>query len=77
MIFVLFREEITEKYNSKLTTEMIGPIFEVMSKLIKAVTGNKITVPGSFRRYRNIPTIVLFCVDLLYVRIVYVKKNTC
>ena len=30
---------------------MTGPIYEVMSKLIKAVTGSKITVPGSFRRW--------------------------
>lgn len=49
--FFILRDEITEKYNSKLSTEMAGPIYEVMSKLIKAVTGSKITVPGSFRRY--------------------------
>lgn len=45
------REELTEKYKSKLSSEMNGPIHEVMSRLVKAVTGRKITIPGVFKRY--------------------------
>ena len=47
----LYSEELTEKYKSKLSSEMNGPIHEVMSRLVKAVTGRKITIPGTFKRY--------------------------
>jgi structure-specific recognition protein 1 len=46
-----YREELTEKYKSKLSSEMNGPIHEVMSRLVKAVTARKITIPGTFKRY--------------------------
>ncbi|XP_046840265.1 FACT complex subunit SSRP1-like isoform X2 [Xenia sp. Carnegie-2017] len=50
-------EEIQEKYKSKLSLEMNGPIHEVMSRLIKAVTGSKITIPGSFKSHGSFSSI--------------------
>ena len=45
---IAFREEIQEKYEGKLQTEMNGLEYEVVSKVFKAVTTRKITVPGNF-----------------------------
>ncbi|ESP04179.1 hypothetical protein LOTGIDRAFT_207546 [Lottia gigantea] len=42
-------EELKEKYDGKLTSEMVGLEYEVVSKIFKAVTNRKITVPGSFQ----------------------------
>lgn len=45
-----FREELKEKYDGKITQEMDGPIYEIVSRLMKAVVGRRITVPGTFKR---------------------------
>jgi len=45
-----FREELKEKYEGKITQEMDGPIYEIVSRLMKAVVGRRITVPGTFKR---------------------------
>ncbi|XP_012942968.2 FACT complex subunit SSRP1 [Aplysia californica] len=44
----LSEDEIKSKYEEKLQKEMSGLEFEVVSKVFKAITGRKITVPGSF-----------------------------
>ncbi|XP_059146282.1 FACT complex subunit SSRP1-like [Physella acuta] len=44
----LSEEDIKSKYEDKLQKEMNGLEFEVVSKVFKAITGRKITVPGSF-----------------------------
>jgi len=44
----LDEEEIKEKYEDKLQKEMSGLEFEIVSKVFKAITGRKITVPGTF-----------------------------
>ncbi|KAI8783219.1 FACT complex subunit SSRP1 [Biomphalaria glabrata] len=44
----LSEEDIKTKYEDKLQKEMSGLEFEVVSKVFKAITGRKITVPGSF-----------------------------
>ena len=43
------RNDIQEKYNGKLRSEMSGPLFEVVSRVLKEIIGRKITVPGSFK----------------------------
>ena len=48
-IIYYFREEIAG-YDGKLTKEMSGPIYEVFSRLIRALVGKKIAVPGKFKR---------------------------
>ncbi|XP_071946371.1 FACT complex subunit SSRP1-like isoform X2 [Antedon mediterranea] len=42
-------EEIQEKYDGRLQQEMTGPYHEIVSRLMKALVGTKITVPGSFK----------------------------
>ncbi|XP_074643188.1 FACT complex subunit SSRP1-like [Tubulanus polymorphus] len=44
----LTEEELQEKYEGKLTQEMSGPTFEIISRVMKAFVNRKITVPGSF-----------------------------
>ena len=51
--FGLFREELKEKYEGKISQEMDGPIYEIVSRLMKAVVGRRITVPGTFKRLNN------------------------
>ena len=51
-LLILFREELLEKYEGKITQEMTGPIYEIVSRLMKAVIGRRITVPGTFKRYQ-------------------------
>ena len=41
--------ELKEKYDDKLQKSMSGATFEVVSRLMKAVTSRKITVPGSYK----------------------------
>lgn len=45
----LTEDEIENKYNNKLKPDMTGALFEVASRILKEVTGKKITVPGSFK----------------------------
>ncbi|KAK3764831.1 hypothetical protein RRG08_041250 [Elysia crispata] len=49
----LSEEEIESKYEGKLQKEMNGPEYEVISKVFKAITGRKITVPGSFESHHK------------------------
>merc|ERR1711935_1003343 len=41
--------ELATKYDNKLQRKMSGATYEVVSRLMKAVTSRKITVPGSFK----------------------------
>ena len=41
--------ELAQKYDNKLQRKMSGATYEVVSRLMKAVTSRKITVPGSFK----------------------------
>jgi len=49
-IIVVFRSELANKYQGKLTKEMSGVEFEVVGKLMKTLADKKITVPGKFSR---------------------------
>lgn len=46
-----FREELEKKYEGKLSKEMSGLEYELVSKLMKTLTGKKITVPGNYTRW--------------------------
>ncbi|XP_053375271.1 FACT complex subunit SSRP1-like isoform X1 [Mercenaria mercenaria] len=50
-------DELEEKYEGKLQKEMNGPEYEIVSKVFKAVTTRKITVPGSFLGHSGTPAI--------------------
>ena len=45
------REELQERYGGKLTRNMSGALYEVFSKIMRALVGKKITVPGPFKRF--------------------------
>lgn len=53
----LSEEELKEKYEGKITQEMDGPIYEIVSRLMKAVVGRRITVPGTFRSHAGMSCI--------------------
>lgn len=53
----LSEEELQEKYEGKLQTDMSGLEYEVVSKVFKAVTTRKITVPGNFTGHSGTPAI--------------------
>jgi len=50
-------EELKEKYEGKLEKEMKGPTFELVSRLMKVLSGRKITVPGQFVGHSGTPAI--------------------
>uniref|UniRef100_UPI00358EAF68 FACT complex subunit SSRP1 isoform X1 n=2 Tax=Myxine glutinosa TaxID=7769 RepID=UPI00358EAF68 len=41
-------DEVKERFEGKLSQEMSGPIYELVSRVMKALVNRKITVPGSF-----------------------------
>jgi structure-specific recognition protein 1 len=41
-------EAIQEKYGSNLQKQMVGPYHDIVSRLFRAITEQRITVPGSF-----------------------------
>jgi len=41
-------EDLEIKYANKLTREMSGPEYEIISRIMKTLVNKKITVPGSF-----------------------------
>jgi structure-specific recognition protein 1 len=41
-------EELEKKYDNKLSKEMSGPEYEIISRIMKTLVNKKITVPGSF-----------------------------
>lgn len=53
----LSEEELQEKYEGKVAQEMSGPIYEIVSRLMKAVIGRRITVPGTFKSHAGISCI--------------------
>ena len=50
-------EEVQEKFDGKLEREMTGPTYEVISKILKAVTNKKVIVPGNFLGHSGSPTV--------------------
>ncbi|XP_065186595.1 FACT complex subunit SSRP1-like [Sycon ciliatum] len=49
----LSEEELEKQYQGKLTQQMNGPIYEVLSRVMKAVASKKIVVPGNYRSQRG------------------------
>jgi structure-specific recognition protein 1 len=50
-------EELKAKYEGKLTKELSGPMYEVISKLMKVMVNRKLTTPGSFVGHSNTPAV--------------------
>ena len=49
-IILCARTELQERYGGKLTQHMSGALYEVFSKIMRALVGKKITVPGPFKK---------------------------
>ncbi|XP_062512467.1 FACT complex subunit SSRP1-like [Corticium candelabrum] len=47
--FSLTEEELKQRYDGKLEKQMDGPLFQVVSRVMKTVVGRKITIPGKFK----------------------------
>ena len=45
----IFSADIETKYDGKLSKELSGPDYEIISRIMKVLVNKKITVPGSFR----------------------------
>lgn len=41
-------EEVQKKFDGKLSRQMSGPLYEVVSRIMKSLVSRKITVPGNF-----------------------------
>lgn len=41
-------EQLEERYNGKLQREMSGPKYEIVSRIMRALVNQRITVPGTF-----------------------------
>ncbi|KAK2708372.1 hypothetical protein QYM36_014097 [Artemia franciscana] len=50
-------EEMAEKFEGRKDKEFTGPIYEVISKVMKGLVGRKITVPGNFKGTSDTPAI--------------------
>ena len=48
------RQELEERYGGKMTKHMSGSLYEVFSKVMRALVGKKITVPGAFKKFEPI-----------------------
>ena len=46
---VILSEEIEERFDGKLQKTMSGPMYEVVSRVVKHLVQRKITVPGSYK----------------------------
>ena len=52
--YVFSREEIEQKYSGKITQDISGPVFEVVSKVLNTICQRKITVPAQhFKRFQS------------------------
>uniref|UniRef100_H2ZR11 FACT complex subunit SSRP1 n=1 Tax=Ciona savignyi TaxID=51511 RepID=H2ZR11_CIOSA len=49
----LSEEEVEERFGGKLQKDMSGPMYEVVSRVMKHLVQRKITVPGSFKGFNG------------------------
>lgn len=45
------REDVERRFEGKLSKNMSGPLYEMVSRVMKALVNHKITVPGNFQGY--------------------------
>ena len=56
---VIDDDTLRTKYEGKLERKQVGDTFEVISRLFRVLTGQKIVIPGSFKKYPQ-PLISLY-----------------
>lgn len=47
--FLPRREEVEKRFEGRLTKNMSGSLYEMVSRVMKALVNRKITVPGNFQ----------------------------
>lgn len=50
-------EELKEKYEGKITKELSGPTYEVLTKIMKVIINRRVTGPGDFLGHHKTPAI--------------------
>ncbi|XP_045447879.1 FACT complex subunit Ssrp1 [Melitaea cinxia] len=50
-------EELKEKYEGKITKELSGPTYEVLTKIMKVIINRRVTGPGDFLGHHRTPAI--------------------
>lgn len=48
-VFVSNREDVERRFEGKLSKNMSGSLYEMVSRVMKALVNRKITVPGNFQ----------------------------
>lgn len=48
-VSLLSRDEVEKRFEGKLSKNMSGPLYEIVSRVMKALVNRKITVPGNFQ----------------------------
>lgn len=54
-------EEIQKKYGQDLQSEIEGPLFEVLSRLLKTVVGISVIIPDGFKSHRQSEAVKCSC----------------
>jgi hypothetical protein len=49
LICFVCREEVEKRFEGRLTKNMSGSLYEMVSRVMKALVNRKITVPGNFQ----------------------------
>lgn len=49
LCFWHFRDDVERRFEGKLNKNMSGSLYEVVSRVMKALVNRKITVPGNFQ----------------------------
>lgn len=48
-LLAVLREEVEKRFEGRLTKNMSGSLYEMVSRVMKALVNRKITVPGNFQ----------------------------
>lgn len=51
--YLLNREDVERRFEGKLSKNMSGSLYEMVSRVMKALVNRKITVPGNFQGYAS------------------------
>ena len=49
LLLAVLREEVEKRFEGRLTKNMSGSLYEMVSRVMKALVNRKITVPGNFQ----------------------------
>lgn len=50
-VLLFVRDDVERRFEGKLSKNMSGSLYEMVSRVMKALVNRKITVPGNFQGY--------------------------